>query len=428
MKNDDLKKIIKFKETEKEPKKKRTQTAIVAISLVCMFITLVFIVALIMDFKLYDELTGANRRIVYEEEIKPDGGSAPKEYDLRPEKMNQEKKLHFDLGGMIFLTERGRQKLNYVMIIRLLLTVIMAAGVYCSSFYKLSKKYFNRLDNIDASVTNMAMGEFDVRLEEDETTQLGIISTNINNMAKRFDEILKENKKSEESRTELITSIAHDLRTPVTSVMGYLQLVISKELDDETRDKYIRVAYDKSIRLEHLIEDLFTYTKFSIGNYPLQYSKIDIGTLLEQMVDEFYPQFMEEDLNCTFTGGSNLNIEADGELLARLFANLLSNSIKYGKEGKSIKVEAMKENDDNVCVKVTNYGRIIPKDDLERIFDRFYRVESSRSRTTGGTGLGLAIVNEIVTLHKGTIEVTSGMEGTVFTVRLPIRADKEKEV
>ena len=88
----------------------------------------------------------------------------------------------------------------------------------------------------------------------------------------------------------------------------------------------------------------------------------------------------------------------------------------------------MKENDDNVCVKVTNYGRIIPKDDLERIFDRFYRVESSRSRTTGGTGLGLAIVNEIVTLHKGTIEVTSGMEGTVFTVRLPIRADKEKEV
>ena len=191
--------------------------------------------------------------------------------------------------------------------------------------------------------------------------------------------------------------------------------------------KYIDIAYAKSKRLEKLIEDLFGFTKMNYGKVAMHVSKVDIVKLLSQLLEEFYPSF--KDKNLSYELQSNVTakvITADGNLLARLFDNLINNAIKYGSEGKKIivKVDAT---DTVVTVSVTNFGYVIPKEELPLLFEKFYRVEQSRSTATGGTGLGLAIVKNIVDMHGGTISVTSDLNGTVFQVKLKIDFDVNRE-
>ena len=155
--------------------------------------------------------------------------------------------------------------------------------------------------------------------------------------------------------------------------------------------------------------------------------KVDIVKLLGQLLEEFYPSFADKDL--TYELKSNVPsriITADGNLLARLFDNLINNAIKYGAEGKKVLVQILAK-DDIVTVSVTNYGYVIPPEELPLIFNKFYRVEQSRSSKTGGTGLGLAIAKNIVDMHGGTISVTSDLNGTVFTVKLKVDFDVNKE-
>jgi signal transduction histidine kinase len=150
---------------------------------------------------------------------------------------------------------------------------------------------------------------------------------------------------------------------------------------------------------------------------------VDLVMLINQLLDDFYPSFENYNLEYELeTTESSLNITADGNLLARLFDNLINNAIKYGSSGKLIRVIIRKDHDQAV-VSVINYGYSIPKSDLDRIFNKFYRVEQSRSEETGGTGLGLASVKNIVDMHHGKINVTSGLEGTEFEVRLNIEFD-----
>ena len=222
----------------------------------------------------------------------------------------------------------------------------------------------------------------------------------------------------------MITSVAHDLRTPLTSIIGYLDLVSKNEnLTEAGTKRYIEIAYNKSKRLEKLIEDLFAYTKFSYGQVVMEQSEIDMIKFINQLVDEFYPSFQESELDYDFTANTtSAFVIADGNLLARAFANLISNAIKYGKDGKSVNLKLIKETD-KIIVSVINYGKVIPEKDLENVFHRFYRVEGSRSSETGGSGLGLAIAKSIIELHGGTVAVRSDFEGTIFDVVL--NANKE---
>ena len=227
---------------------------------------------------------------------------------------------------------------------------------------------------------------------------------------------------------ELITNVAHDLRTPLTSIIGYLELLSGKvEIPAEMQKKYIDIAYAKSKRLEKLIEDLFGFTKMNYGKVAMHVSKVDIVKLLSQLLEEFYPSF--KDKNLSYELQSNVPgkvITADGNLLARLFDNLINNAIKYGADGKRVLVQIHAE-EEVVTVSVTNYGYVIPADELPLLFNKFYRVEQSRSTNTGGTGLGLAIAKNIVDMHGGTIQVTSDLNGTVFTVRLRTNFDINRE-
>ena len=180
-------------------------------------------------------------------------------------------------------------------------------------------------------------------------------------------------------------------------------------------------------RLEKLIEDLFGFTKMNYGKLSMNVGKVDIVKLLEQLLEEFYPNFAEK--NLSYELHSNLPskvIDADGNLLARLFDNLINNAIKYGADGKRVLVQIQAE-EEIVTVSVTNYGYVIPEDELPLIFNKFYRVEQSRSTHTGGTGLGLAIAKSVAEMHGGSIQVKSDLDGTVFTVKLKTHFDINRE-
>ena len=204
-------------------------------------------------------------------------------------------------------------------------------------------------------------------------------------------------------------------------------LSVGNSLPPEMEKKYIDIAYTKAKRLEKLIEELFGFTKLNCGKISMKVGQVDIIKLLSQLLEEFYPSFMEK--NLVYELRSNVPakvITADGNLLARLFDNLINNAIKYGADGKRILVD-VEADDEIVTVSVTNFGYVIPEKDLPLLFNKFYRVEHSRSAATGGTGLGLAIAKNIVDMHGGDIHVTSDLNGTVFTVKLKVNFDINKE-
>lgn len=298
-------------------------------------------------------------------------------------------------------------------------TVIIGIILFVAYFLILTKNFANYLDEIVVGINEISAGNFDTRIDIKNEDEFTLIASRINKMADDVKRIMESERKHEYIKNDLITSVAHDLRTPLTSIIGYLDLVSSgKELSEEMKMQYINVAYNKSKRLEKLIEDLFTYTKFSTGEVTMHPCEVDMVKFMEQLVDEFYPSFQEVGLDYEFKSSHNhAIITADGDLLVRAFANLISNAVKYGKDGKSIKIELTKHME-HVVITVINFGELIPGKDIDNIFDRFYRVETSRSRETGGTGLGLAIAKNIIKMHGGTITARSDFNGTVFEVIL----------
>ena len=259
--------------------------------------------------------------------------------------------------------------------------------------------------------------------------EFSAMAANLNKMEADIQNLMEKEREAERTKNELITNVAHDLRTPLTSIIGYLELLSKSgdRLSPEMQKKYIDIAYTKSKRLEKLIEDLFGFTKLNYGKISMNVGKLDIVKLLSQLLEEFYPSFADKDL--TYELKSNVPaqvITADGNLLARLFDNLINNAIKYGAEGKKILVKIHSDGE-IVTVSVTNYGYVIPAEELPLIFNKFYRVEQSRSIYTGGTGLGLAIAKNIVDMHGGTISVASDLNGTVFTVKLKVNFDIRRE-
>ncbi|MDF2588718.1 MAG: two-component sensor histidine kinase [Anaerocolumna sp.] len=302
--------------------------------------------------------------------------------------------------------------------------IIIGLVLFTTYFLLLTKKFASYLEDIAEGITKIAAGNFDTRIYIKNEDEFAFIASKLNTMADDIKQLIENDRKSEYTKNELITSVAHDLRTPLTSIIGYLELVSDQnKLNSDTRQRYIEIAYNKSKRLEKLIEDLFAYTKFSFGEVTMDFSEIDMVKFINQLVDEFYPSFQESGLEYDFsTNLHSVHVVADGNLLARAFANLISNAIKYGKDGKSVNIKLGKENG-KVIVSVTNYGRLIPEKDLLNIFERFFRVEGSRSSETGGTGLGLAIAKSIIVMHGGTIGVKSDFDGTVFEVVL----DEKKE-
>lgn len=228
-----------------------------------------------------------------------------------------------------------------------------------------------------------------------------------------------ETREAEQRKNDLLVFLAHDLKTPLTSVIGYLNLLKDDpDLTAEQRAKYTGIALDKALRLEDLMLEFFEITRESLHETGGEMAEIQLSILLEQLSDEFMPQFQDKNLTCRTDIQSRLTVTGEADKLARVFENVLRNAVNYSTEGGTVEIEAARQ-EDQVVIAIRNQGLEIPEQELARIFQKFYRLDSARSTRTGGAGLGLAIAKEIVEHHGGTIHAESTGQKTSFIITLP---------
>jgi len=230
-------------------------------------------------------------------------------------------------------------------------------------------------------------------------------------------------KEAEQRKNDLIVYLAHDIKTPLTSIIGYLSLLDeAPDMPAEQRAKYVHITAEKAYRLEQLINEFFEITRYNLQTMTLSKKNIDLSYMLVQMADECYPQLAASGKLTAIHADENLNVYGDPDKLARVFHNVLKNAIAYSEENSIIDITARRQ-DGMVKIEFKNAGSI-SKDKLASIFEKFYRLDNARSSATGGAGLGLSIAKEIIALHGGTIMAESDLEHTVFTITLPMEMSK----
>ncbi len=297
-----------------------------------------------------------------------------------------------------------------------LLFIIWSIG-FIIILYKTIKKIFSYVNAISNASENLMNKDIEFIELPSELEELQIKMNHLKRESEKNERLARE---SEQKKNDLIVYLAHDLKTPLTSMIGYLSLLDEiKDMPEKQREKYVSVALDKSYRLEELINELFDIARFNSETIVLEKEEINLTLMLEQIIDDFYPILNENNKEIKLNTSSKIIIDGDSNKLARVFGNLIKNAISYSKD-KLITIDVEKKNN-FVIITTSNKGKKIPEEKLSKIFEKFYRADSSRTSKTGGSGLGLAIAKEIVELHGGSIKATSDEEFTKFIVKLPIK-------
>ncbi|MGF6376921.1 two-component system sensor histidine kinase VanS [Clostridiales Family XIII bacterium PM5-7] len=247
----------------------------------------------------------------------------------------------------------------------------------------------------------------------DVESQLNHIKiTNLNN--------LRLSREAEQRKNDLVAYLAHDLKTPITSVIGYLTLLRDEgQISEELRQRYLSISLDKAERLDDLINEFFEITRFNISSISLEKKSVNLSRMLNQLVFEFAPMFKEKSLSCDLVAPDSIMVRCDPDKLQRVFDNLLRNAVSYSAEESTICISAS-ANEDQIFLQFENSGETISPEKLERLFEQFYRLDTARSSENGGAGLGLAIAKEIIELHGGTITAFSEHDRVCFDVTLPV--------
>ena len=308
----------------------------------------------------------------------------------------------------------------WAVIVVLIMEVALTGIIVLSTFHKME------LEQIKQILHKAAIDDQTKQVQTKVNPSLQGIIESFNLLILNMDQHAQEQRQSEKSKDELISNVSHDIRTPLTSVIGYLGLIEGKNFNDLNQIlKYTHIAYKKSLEMQNLVNSLFEFANVQHATSRLKMTKFDMAQMLDQLSADFELEAnkrgMEIIVNST---PDKIMMQGDTEKLGRVFNNLIMNALKYGKGATHIWLNA-EQKDQEVVVTVANNGQPIPKDSLKHVFDRFYRVEDSRSKKTGGTGLGLAIAQSMVQLHGGTIAVTSDKEKTSFISHFPISKSKD---
>ncbi|MDE1507502.1 sensor histidine kinase [Ligilactobacillus salivarius] len=304
--------------------------------------------------------------------------------------------------------------------------ILMAVVDVIVVYWRLVRRYHQmQLRHIINELHYIADGHFNHRIPFQLKGQMQRVVASVNALVDSTIKAMEDEREIERSKDELITNVSHDIRTPLTSIIGYLGLIEDKQYrSEEDILKYTHTAYLKSKQMKSLVDDLFEYTKVRQTDAPLQIQSLELNAMLEQIGASFELEANKKGMEInTILPDSPVKIEADPEKLARVFNNLITNALKYGSDGKNIYLQLTKVDEKEIEIRISNDGEPIPEKSLRQVFDRFYRVESSRSKETGGTGLGLAIAQSIIELHHGYIYVESNKNLTSFIMRLPIKHD-----
>ena len=305
-----------------------------------------------------------------------------------------------------------------------LIIIFFYCSIFCAYlflFFQYEKQRYTafRIYKLSEEIQLIAKANFDKKVIEIDENELGQLTESINAIIIQAQKVIEDERRAKEMKNDLVTNVAHDLRSPLTSIIGYLNLINNDHYRDEIELRYyIQIVQSKAERLHHLINDLFEYTYVQNKEILMIKEPINIEEMINQLVVQHRIQLQEAGIQLRQFTTTEIPITmGDGNKLARVFENLIQNAIRYGKEGKYLDIRII-ELEESIEIAISNYGQTIPSVDLPHIFDRFYRVEKSRSEYTGGAGLGLAIAKSIVELHGGSIKVDSSAGKTTFLVTL----------
>ena len=281
--------------------------------------------------------------------------------------------------------------------------------------YKFISKYVNSINEVYNSL--------DLILKENNETiklpsEVNEFTEKLNDIKNDYITSKNNAKEAEQKKNDLIMYMAHDLKTPLTSIIGYLTLLNDeKNISKELQEKYLKIALDKSLRVEELTNQFFDITRYNLHSMPINKTELNITYLLKQLIDECYPMLEKNNLKCVLNAPDKVNYLGDGDKLARAFGNLLKNAISYSYKDTVIEINVTEELD-KLYITFRNKGAKIPDYKLEKIFEKFYRGDESRTISTGGACLGLAITKEIIELHSGKISVKNDDEYIEFDIIL----------
>ena len=302
---------------------------------------------------------------------------------------------------------------NYMSLFFIVLSLILFAIIlrfYLNEF----SKYFKEINRgIDALIEEN-IGDIVL------SSELTVTEKKINHIKHTLEQRKLATELAEQRKNDLVVYLAHDLKTPLTSVIGYLTLLRDEnQISEELREKYLSISLEKAEHLEDLINEFFEITRFNLSNITLEYSRVNLTRMLEQLIYEFKPMLLEKNLKCELEIVPDTMIKCDVNKMQRVFDNLLRNAVNYSFADSTIRIVST-QNEGNLNIKFTNFGNTIPQEKLERIFEQFYRLDTARSSRSGGAGLGLAIAKEIVELHGGSITAKSENDIIEFEVTIPL--------
>jgi len=317
--------------------------------------------------------------------------------------------FHFDTRSATYFYHQTIRNNVYTIMLVILLIIIICMIKMIISFVT---SYF---DAINLAVENLVTTEKQVSLPP----ELSFMEIKLQRYKDMLEKKEQEAKTAEQKKNDLVVYLAHDIKTPLTSVIGYIELM--KELPDmpiEQRSKYMKITLDKATRLEQLIDEFFEITRFNLNSIVLQKKQFNLTFMLEQLVDEFYPMLQPKNNTISLQMPENSIVCADSDKLSRVFNNIIKNAVSYSHSDTQITITLKKE-DSTTIVSITNVGDILNTEQLDSIFEKFYRLDAARSTQTGGAGLGLAIAKEIIIAHDGDIKATCHDNVISFVVTLP---------
>lgn len=279
-----------------------------------------------------------------------------------------------------------------------------------------------RLRDLNSAVLEFKNGNYDSRVDIKGSDELSFLGQTFNQMAESIKIGIEKLKIADKQKSDLITNISHDLRSPLTSIRGHLETVILKDanLTSEERTKFLTTALKNIFNFQTLIDNLFELIKLESNQVIVKKETFQLAELVQDIVIKLKPQAEKSGIDLTMNLLSELpGLKGDIAMIERALSNLIENALKYSPAKNEVVISVEKEYQ-NIIITITDSGYGISEKELSHIFERFYRGEQENKKSITGTGLGLSIVKEIITLHKGRIEVFSTINsGTTFKIYLP---------
>lgn len=302
--------------------------------------------------------------------------------------------------------------------------LISIAGIYEIFFlWRLEKRVFEPIDQLKKGVEEIARGNYGVRIECDVLNDVTLLVASFNQMARKLRDAEKIKAEYEENRKDLLANISHDLKTPITSIQGYIEAILERtDLTSEDLHYYLQIIYNNTAYMNKLIDDLFLFSKLDLDKLEFQLEEIPVRKFMSDLMEELGLELAEKRVEFSYQDSLTLEytVNIDRKRIYQAIRNIIGNALKYGPEQGLMIETILSRREDWILIEIRDNGPGISPEKLPFIFDRFYRIDTERTKDTGSTGLGLAITRELVEAHQGKITVSSALqEGSCFTIELP---------